>query len=120
MSLNLGFSNIETMVDRPTSLTAPSMIASVSSNARLETLDEERNLLYIGTGDNYTAAATDTSDVVVALDRTTGRIVWSRQMTENDIYNGSCAAKPEGCGPDFDFGHPLRSSLAHPMVVSSC
>jgi polyvinyl alcohol dehydrogenase (cytochrome) len=68
------------------------------------TLDEDRNLLYIGTGDNYTAPATDTSDAVIALDITTGRIVWSRQLTENDIYNGSCAANPEGCGPDFDFG----------------
>ena len=74
------------------------------------TLDEERNLLYIGTGDNYTAPATDTSDAVIALDTTTGRIVWSHQLTENDIYNGSCAANPEGCGPDFDFGQaPILS-----------
>lgn len=68
------------------------------------TLDVKRNLLYIATGDNYSEPDTDTSDAVIALDRATGRIVWSRQLTENDIYNGSCAANPEGCGPDFDFG----------------
>ena len=68
------------------------------------TLDIKRNLLYIGTGDNYTEPATNTSDAVVALDRATGRIVWTRQLTENDVYNGSCAANPAGCGPDFDFG----------------
>ena len=68
------------------------------------TLDVKRNLLYIATGDNYSEPATDMSDAVIALDRATGRVVWSRQLTENDVYNGSCAAIPEGCGPDFDFG----------------
>jgi polyvinyl alcohol dehydrogenase (cytochrome) len=68
------------------------------------TLDPTRNLLYIASGDNYTEPATVTSDAVIALDRGTGRIVWVRQLTENDVYNGSCAAIPEGCGPDFDFG----------------
>jgi polyvinyl alcohol dehydrogenase (cytochrome) len=68
------------------------------------TLDVKRNLLYIATGDNYSEPATDMSDAVIALDRATGRVVWSRQLTENDVYNGSCAAVPEGCGPDFDFG----------------
>ena len=70
----------------------------------MPTLDVKRNLLYIGTGDNYSEPATNTSDAVIALDRTSGRIVWSRQFTEKDIYNGSCAANPAGCGPDFDFG----------------
>jgi len=68
------------------------------------TLDAKRNLLYIGTGDNYSAPATDTSDAVIALDLATGRIVWSRQLTGQDIYNGRCGADPTGCGPDFDFG----------------
>jgi polyvinyl alcohol dehydrogenase (cytochrome) len=68
------------------------------------TLDVKRNLLYIATGDNYSEPATDTSDAVIALDRATGHIVWSRQLTENDIYNGTCAANPAVCGPDFDFG----------------
>jgi polyvinyl alcohol dehydrogenase (cytochrome) len=68
------------------------------------TLDTKRNLLYIGTGDNYSAPATDTSDAVIALDIATGRIVWSRQLTARDVFNGNCASSPDGCGPDFDFG----------------
>jgi polyvinyl alcohol dehydrogenase (cytochrome) len=67
------------------------------------TLDAQRNLLYVGTGDNYSPPATDTSDAVLALDMTTGRIVWSRQLTANDAYNGGCAGD-KSCGPDFDFG----------------
>jgi polyvinyl alcohol dehydrogenase (cytochrome) len=68
------------------------------------TVDAKRNLLYIGTGDNYSEPATDTSDAVMALDMATGRIVWSRQLTAQDVYNGSCASAPTTCGPDFDFG----------------
>jgi polyvinyl alcohol dehydrogenase (cytochrome) len=44
----------------------------------------------------------------VALDIKTGRIVWTRQTTPNDVYNSSCPNKgvncPEDSGPDFDFG----------------
>ena len=68
------------------------------------TVDAKRNLLYVTTGDNYSAPATNTSDAVIALDRTTGRIVWARQVTTQDMYNGSCAGDPASCGPDFDFG----------------
>jgi len=41
---------------------------------------------------------------VIALDLATGRVIWSRQLTPQDIYNGSCATDPPDCGPDFDFG----------------
>jgi polyvinyl alcohol dehydrogenase (cytochrome) len=68
------------------------------------TLDEKRNLLYVSTGDNYTEPATAYSDSILAIDRKSGRIVWSRQLTAKDVYNGSCAANPSECGPDFDFG----------------
>ncbi len=68
------------------------------------TVDAKRGLLYVGTGDNYSEPATDTSDAVIALDLATGHIVWSRQLTERDVFNGICAQNPTGCGPDFDFG----------------
>ena len=68
------------------------------------TIDPARNLLYIGTGDNYSAPATDTSDAVIALDLNTGHIVWSRQLTAADVYNGTCNGAATACGPDFDFG----------------
>jgi polyvinyl alcohol dehydrogenase (cytochrome) len=71
------------------------------------TLDEKRSVLYVTTGDNYSRPATELSDSVVALDLATGRVVWSKQMTAGDIFNG-CRGDPVDCpgggGPDFDFG----------------
>ncbi len=72
------------------------------------TVDERRGLLYVTTGDNYSHPATATSDAVVALELATGRIVWSRQTTPNDVWNSACnsggANCPEDAGPDHDFG----------------
>ena len=67
------------------------------------TVDEKRGVLYVTTGDNYSGPATDLSDAVVALDLVTGRVIWSKQITADDIFNGSCAGG-KNCGPDFDFG----------------
>ena len=61
------------------------------------TLDLKRKLIYVTTGDNFSAPATLTSDAVLALDLATGRIVWSKQVTAGDVY-------PSERGPDFDFG----------------
>jgi len=76
------------------------------------TIDLKRGMLYITTGDNYSAPATTTSDAILGLDLATGRIVWSRQVTPADVYNSGCGAGvngpncPEGGtkGPDYDFG----------------
>jgi polyvinyl alcohol dehydrogenase (cytochrome) len=72
------------------------------------TLDARRGLLYVATGDNYSTPATDTSDAVMALDITSGRIVWSRQVTVGDAFNVGCVDKAANCphenGPDHDFG----------------
>jgi polyvinyl alcohol dehydrogenase (cytochrome) len=72
------------------------------------TLDTKRGVLYVTTGDNYSEPVTKTSDAVVALDLKTGRIVWSRQFYEGDLFNGACAQHAANCpgasGPDFDFG----------------
>jgi len=71
------------------------------------TLDLKRGALYITTGDNFSSPGTSMSDAVVALDIKTGRILWARQFTANDIFSGACTTKREGCpGPDFDFGSP--------------
>ena len=71
------------------------------------------------TGNNYSKPATEMSDALLALDLDTGRIVWSRQVLPDDVYNSSCASTPkgsscpEGSGPDFDFGAPpILASLA--------
>ena len=72
------------------------------------TLDAKRGLLYVTTGDNYSLPATETSDAVMALDLATGNVVWSKQITAKDVFNGACGRDPGSCGdkpgPDFDFG----------------
>jgi len=68
------------------------------------TLDLKRKLLYVTTGDNYSAPATETSDAVVALDLRSGHMVWSRQFLAEDIFSGGCANRVPKCGPDYDFG----------------
>ena len=77
-------------------------------------IDAKRNRLYIGTGQNYSAPATGTSDAIIALDLDTGKPAWIYQATANDIYTEACIARylgypdnpncPENSGPDFDFG----------------
>jgi polyvinyl alcohol dehydrogenase (cytochrome) len=72
------------------------------------TVDERRGLLYVTTGDNYSHPATATSDAVVALELTTGRVAWSQQTLPNDVWNSSCSTRgancPDDAGPDYDFG----------------
>src|SRR5262249_28125204 len=48
------------------------------------TLDTKRRLLYVTTGDNFSKPATAMSDSIVALELSTGRIVWSKQTTPGD------------------------------------
>jgi polyvinyl alcohol dehydrogenase (cytochrome) len=67
------------------------------------TIDRERGVLYVTTGDNYSKPASEMSDAVVALDLQTGRVKWFRQFTEGDTFSGACAGTSD-CGPDFDFG----------------
>ena len=72
------------------------------------TLDPKRGVMYIATGDNYSSPATSTSDAIVALEIATGKIVWTKQVLENDAYNSSCGTDKQSCpdedGPDYDFG----------------
>ena len=71
------------------------------------TVDTRRGLLYIGTGENYTTPATNTSDAIQALDLKTGRLVWNFQATKDDTWNMNCPGGPncpEKPGADLDFG----------------
>ena len=73
------------------------------------TIDPQRGVLYVTTGDNYSDPVTKTSDAILALDIKTGRILWSRQFTGKDAFNVSCmvgasANCPQANGPDLDFG----------------
>jgi polyvinyl alcohol dehydrogenase (cytochrome) len=81
------------------------------------TIDTRRNVLYVGTGDAYSEPAVRTTDAILALDLASGKIVWSRQLTEKDAFNTSCLIPPglncpETPGPDFDFGSsPILRTL---------
>ncbi len=72
------------------------------------TFDEKRNVIYVATGDNYSDPATGTSDAVLALDAASGKLLWSKQVTPDDVYNLGGHAN----GHDFDFGSsPILASL---------
>ena len=74
-------------------------------------IDPVRRLLYVGTGENYSSPATDTSDAILAFDLDTGKRAWSRQFTARDAWNVACVIPghhncPEENGGDLDFGAP--------------
>ena len=66
------------------------------------TFDEKRNVFYVTTGDNYSDPPTATSDAVLAFDAKGGKLLWSKQLTQDDVFNMG----PKGSGHDFDFGQP--------------
>ena len=73
------------------------------------TIDARRRMLYVGTGDNHSAPATDTSDAVMAIELDTGKIAWTRQLLKGDMGNAACLSAdksncPEPHGPDYDLG----------------
>ena len=69
------------------------------------------------TGDNYSDPATRTSDAFMGMDLSTGKVLWSRQMSANDSYNVGCRMPdstncPASNGPDLDFSSsPILVSL---------
>lgn len=82
-------------------------------------LDPEHNALYVSTGNNHSNPPTDTSDAIMALRMDDGKVLWTRQITANDVYNVSCVRPdtsncPEPSGPDYDFGSgPILVKLSN-------
>jgi polyvinyl alcohol dehydrogenase (cytochrome) len=79
-------------------------------------VDAKLNRLYVTTGNNYSDPTSSMSDAFLALDLDSGKILWSRQMTEKDAYTAACRLPDKtNCadsnGPDFDFG-------ASPILVT--
>jgi polyvinyl alcohol dehydrogenase (cytochrome) len=87
------------------------------------TIDVERHVLYVGTGDAYTEPAAKTSDAVVAINLSTGKIVWSFQAVPNDAWMVGCVPEatencPKHLGVDFDFGSsPILLNLANNQQI---
>ena len=81
-------------------------------------VDSKLNQLYITTVNNYSDPTSTMSDSFLAMDLDTGKILWSRQMTEKDAYTAACRLPDKtNCadsdGPDFDFGaSPILVTLA--------
>lgn len=86
------------------------------------TIDPKRRALYFGTGNGFTLPAVKTTDAVMALDMDSGKILWSVQGPENDVWHGGCLASrsergipnpgqstvakdecPDEAHPDFDY-----------------
>lgn len=80
-------------------------------------IDPIRNAVYVGTGENYSEPATNTSDAIISIDLDTGEANWIFQATANDMWNVTCLdpGKPK-CptpgGQDFDFG-------ASPIIIDA-
>ena len=91
------------------------------------TVDAERGLLYIGTGENYSSPANDMSDSIIALDLGTGKVRWVKQMIKGDAWNASCGIHgnnincPKENGPDLDLGAPpilLKSAGGRSLILA--
>jgi polyvinyl alcohol dehydrogenase (cytochrome) len=85
------------------------------------TVDLKNQMIYVTTGDSYSDPPAQTSDAFLAFDLETGKLKWSKQMTQGDAFNFGCNAPedspnncPEAKGPDFDFGSsPILVDLAN-------
>jgi polyvinyl alcohol dehydrogenase (cytochrome) len=81
------------------------------------TIDPDRGVIYVGTGDAVTPPESPLTDAVVAMDLNTGKVLWSWRSVEYDLFMGGCAgatrseACPSPMGPDFDIGNS-------PMLVT--
>ena len=73
------------------------------------TFDPVQNVIYVGTGENASHPATETSDAILAVDIRTTRIRWHYQGLTGDAWNMSCGTPdktncPDDPGLDFDMG----------------
>ena len=54
----------------------------------------KRRVVYAATGNMYTEPQQPTSDAVMAFDLDTGKIVWTAQVTPNDVFVVGCSDRP--------------------------
>jgi polyvinyl alcohol dehydrogenase (cytochrome) len=88
------------------------------------TIDPARQAVYISTGDATTFPAPPTTDGVMAMDINTGKLLWSYQADQKDVFMGGCngpvrsEACPNPMGPDLDIGNsPILKNLPNGKSV---
>ena len=118
---------------------APAPVKTLASGKRIfapsgapiwnsPTVDPKRGVVYVGTGENYSSPANDTSDSILAFRLSDGAMAWSYQALAGDAWNVGCmmAADHPNCpaenGPDVDFGAgtvlvPLSSG--HDILIAA-
>ena len=94
------------------------------------TIDAARRTVYVSTGNMYTEPQQPTSDAVIAMDLDTGKIKWTSQRLDKDVWivgcppgglsagaaaaGGNCSASNADIGPDFDLGDsPMLVKMAN-------
>lgn len=91
------------------------------------TVDVERGLLYVGTGNQHTGPIVPESDAVVALDIATGAKRWvaslaPKQFGGQDVYHMGCESwadpKQENCPPENTAKKGDRDFAAPPILLS--
>jgi polyvinyl alcohol dehydrogenase (cytochrome) len=77
------------------------------------TIDEQRGLLYIGTGQNHGVVTDENSDAVMALSMKDGRIVWKTQTTARDTWPASPFRSKDSNDVFLDFDFSASPILVH-------
>jgi polyvinyl alcohol dehydrogenase (cytochrome) len=70
------------------------------------TIDRDRGVLYVGTGNDYTDVSSPTTDAVMAMGIANGEIRWSQQLVPDDNWASGCTfggpcPKPAGADSDI-------------------
>ena len=89
------------------------------------TIDPVKRAVYFGTGDATTAPSPKTTDAIMAVDLDTGKLLWSFQATENDVFMGGCNGAERQRGvPEADGPRHGHRQLADPQdarrTASAC
>ncbi len=88
------------------------------------TVDLDRRVIYVGTGNNYSGPPNESSDAVLALDMDSGALRWRKQMNPGDAWNAGCLTPGKGnCpstpGQDTDIGaSPVLTRAAGKDVLA--
>ncbi|MGH9445405.1 MAG: PQQ-binding-like beta-propeller repeat protein, partial [Terriglobia bacterium] len=99
------------LTGRKNSAGAPLSGPSGGSVWSTPTLDPKHRTLYVATGNSYSDPPSPYTDAVIAFSMDTGKRLWFRQLTPDDVWNSGCIAPnkancPQKPGKDYDFGSP--------------